>query len=124
MILEILSFYEGSAEEQLQFVEELERLDYHQQHALRVYLEYDSSLFNYKDLHEAVELAEEAFHGRHDSGADFAAEFMGDIEGNDFVEKIERLMGYQAWQQMWDYSLCWDYEFVEVEGVGYIVRQM
>ena len=122
MILEILSFYKGSAEEQAQFVEDLEQLDDHQQLALRVYLEYDNSLFNYMDLHEAVKRAEDAFHGQHNSGGDFAAEFMGDIEGSDFVEKIEWLMGYKAWQLCWDCSLCWDYNFVEVDGVGYVIR--
>ena len=124
MINEILSFYNGSAEEQEQFVEELEQLDEHQLLALRVYLEYDNSLFSYNSPHEAVELAEEAYMGQHDSGGDFAAEFMGDIEGNDFVEKIEKLMSYQAWQLCWDYSLKWDYDFVEVDGVGYVIRQM
>ena len=124
MILEILSFYKGSEEEQLQFVEELEQLDDHQQLALRVYLEYDNSLFDYNSLHEAVELAEEAYMGQHDSGGDFAEEFMLDIEGLRFVEKIERLLGYDAWQQMWDYSLKWDFEFVEVNGEGFVIRQM
>ena len=124
MILEILSFYKGSAEEQEQFVEELEQLDVHQQLALRAYLEYDSSLFNYMDLHEAVGLAEEAYMGQHDSGGDFAYESMYDIEGNDFVEKIEGLMGYQAWQQVWDYSLQWDFSIVEVDGISYVIRQM
>ena len=124
MINEILSFYKGSAEEQEHLAEELEQLADYQQLALRVYLEYDSSLLSYNDLHEAVELAEEAFQGQHDSGGDFVAELMGDIEGSDFVEKISRLMGWQAWQQMWDYSLRWDYEYVEVDGVGYIIRQM
>lgn len=124
MILEILSFYKGSAEEQVQFVEELEQLDEYQQLALRVFLEYDNNLFNYLDLPEAVVLAEEAYQGQYDSEGDFVAEFMGDIEGNDFVEKIEKLMGYQAWQQMWDYSLKWDFEFVEVNGEGFVIRQM
>ena len=124
MILEILSFYKGSEEDQAQLADELEWLDDHQQLTLRAYLEYDGSLLNYNSLSEAVELAEEAFQGQRDSGGDFAAEFVGEIEDGDFVSKVEDLMGYQAWQQMWDYSLKWDYEFVEVEGVGYVVRQM
>lgn len=124
MIIEILSFYNGSEEEKDQLAEELESLDEYQQLALRVYLEYDSSLLGYKDLHEAVELAVEAYQGQYDSEGDFVAEFMRDIEGEAFVEKIEKLMGYQAWQQMWDYSLKWDFEFVEVNGEGFVIRQM
>lgn len=124
MINEILSFYKGSEEEQAQLADELEQLDDYQQLAMRVYLEYESSLLNYMDLHEAVELAEEAYQGKYDSVADFAAELMESIEGNDFVEKIEKLMGYQAWQLIWDHSLRWDYEFVEVAGVGHIIRPM
>lgn len=123
MILEILSFHKGSAEEQVQFADELERLDDRQQLALRVYLEYDDSLLNCCDPQEAVNLADEAYQGQYDSEADFAAEFMEDIDP-DFAEKVSQLMGWQAWQQMWDYSLRWDYEFVEVAGVGFIIRKM
>lgn len=123
MINEILSCYKGSAEEQAEFMEELEQLDDHQQNVLRVYLEYDDSLLNYKDLWEAVELAEEAFLGRYDCGADFAADLMESIDP-DFADKVNKYMGWKAWQLMWENSLGWDYQMVELDGVDYVIHIM